>query len=109
MARTGWNPAASKAAGRKEDEHGGTLYRVTVGASFGLRSAVCAFLAAAVVVTCSSDPADARWRKKRAASQGSSSSITYNPQYAAIVVDANTSDILHSANADSLRHPASLT
>ena len=33
----------------------------------------------------------------------------YSPPYAAIVVDANTGKVLHATNADSLRHPASLT
>jgi D-alanyl-D-alanine carboxypeptidase len=33
----------------------------------------------------------------------------YTPPYAAIVVDANSGNVLHSANADELRHPASLT
>ena len=31
------------------------------------------------------------------------------PPYAAIVVDANTGAVLHAANPDELRHPASLT
>jgi hypothetical protein len=33
----------------------------------------------------------------------------YNPPYAALVVDANSGSVLHAANADALRHPASLT
>lgn len=66
-------------------------------------------LAALVVLTAATDPADARWRKKRGNSGSATSSIVHNPQYAAIVVDANTGDLLHSANPDSLRHPASLT
>ena len=31
------------------------------------------------------------------------------PPYSAIVLDANSGKVLHSANADELRHPASLT
>ena len=85
------------------------MYCVRVGASPRLRGAVSALLAGLVVLAVTTDPADARWRKKRSASSESSSSITHNPQYAAIVVDANNGDILHSANPDSLRHPASLT
>ena len=49
------------------------------------------------------DPADARGRRKRF--QGPA----YNPPYAALVVDANSGSVLHAANADALRHPASLT
>lgn len=85
------------------------MYCVTVGASPRLRGALSALLAGLVVLAVTTDPADARWRKKRSASSASSSSIIHNPQYAAIVVDANNGDILHSANPDSLRHPASLT
>ena len=36
-------------------------------------------------------------------------SPSYSPPYAAIVVDANSGNTLHAANADLLRHPASLT
>jgi D-alanyl-D-alanine carboxypeptidase len=84
------------------------MYRVSVGASPRLCGAFVALLTTLVVLTAAASPADAAWRKKRGAS-APSSSIVNNPQYAAIVVDANTGDILHSANADSLRHPASLT
>ena len=33
----------------------------------------------------------------------------YTPPYAAIVLDANSGNVLHAAKADELRHPASLT
>lgn len=42
-------------------------------------------------------------------------SVTYaakakpNPRYAALVMDANTGEILHQSNADKILHPASLT
>ena len=36
-------------------------------------------------------------------------SSSYDPPYAAIVVDANTGAVLHAANPDAPRHPASLT
>ena len=85
------------------------MYRVTVGASPKLRTALAALLATLVVLTSATDPADARSRKKRSSASAQSSSIVSNPQYAAIVVDANSGDLLHSANPDSLRHPASLT
>jgi D-alanyl-D-alanine carboxypeptidase len=85
------------------------MYRVSVGASPRLRGKLSAVLATLVVLTATCGPADAAWRKKRNASAATSSGIVTNPQYAAIVVDANTGDILHSANPDSLRHPASLT
>ena len=56
--------------------------------------------------TVSSDPADAPNRRGKRATTATSS---YSPGYAAIVVDANTGSILHSASADAIRHPASLT
>jgi D-alanyl-D-alanine carboxypeptidase len=84
------------------------MYCVTVGASPRLRGALSALLAGLLILAITTEPADAR-RKKRSGSTAASSSIIHNPQYAAIVVDANTGDILHSANPDGLRHPASLT
>lgn len=85
------------------------MYRVSVDASQRLCGTIAVLLAMLVVLTTATNPADAAWRKKRGSTSPSSSSIVSNPQYAAIVVDANTGDILHAANADSLRHPASLT
>lgn len=35
--------------------------------------------------------------------------VRYNPPYASIVVDANSGKVLEATNADSLRHPASLS
>jgi D-alanyl-D-alanine carboxypeptidase len=37
------------------------------------------------------------------------SSAQANPRYAAIVIDVESGDVLHSANADATRYPASLT
>jgi D-alanyl-D-alanine carboxypeptidase len=72
----------------------------------GLRFAICTMAAAAALVTAGSDPADARGRRWR---HHYVRVAAYNPPYAAIVVDANSGRVLHEANADSLRHPASLT
>ena len=64
------------------------------------------------------DPADARSRRKRYVKKYHHAKIykpkTYdqiasNSRYAAYVVDAKTGKALHEASADSLRHPASLT
>ena len=60
-------------------------------------------LAAAIaIVALGADPADARKKRKKIRP-------AYNPPYAAIVVDVNSGQILHSRNPDALRHPASLT
>ena len=69
----------------------------------GLRFGICALAAVVALVALGSDPADARGRRKR------HHFAPYNPPYAAIVVDANSGRVLHDANADNLRHPASLT
>ena len=68
----------------------------------GLRFAICALGAAFVFTAMASDPADARYRRKR-------HHVAYSPAYAAIVIDANSGKVLHEANADAARHPASLT
>jgi D-alanyl-D-alanine carboxypeptidase len=69
-------------------------------ASRGLRWGVAILTAAVVLSAVGADPADARTRRR--------AKSTYQPPYAAIVVDANSGRVLHAANADSLRHPASL-
>src|SRR5262245_35968423 len=67
----------------------------------GLRWGVCSLVAVLTLAALSGDNADARRRK--------ASSSDYSPAYAAIVVDANSGAVLHASNADSQRHPASLT
>ena len=61
---------------------------------------------------------DAAWAaKKKSKSKKAKSTVSKtvqkpdvgNPKYAAIVIDAETGRVLHEANSDSPRHPASLT
>jgi D-alanyl-D-alanine carboxypeptidase len=67
-------------------------------------------LAAVVALTAvASDPAEARWRRGKRHHGHVARAAAYNPPYADIVVDANSGQVLHNTNADSLRHPASLT
>src|SRR3954466_3025449 len=76
----------------------------------GLRFGLCTLAAAVALTAVSSDPADARGRRGKRYSQLHSARVApYSPPYADIVVDANSGDVLHATNADSLRHPASLT
>ncbi len=82
------------------------MVRVRIGASGGLRWG-CVVLAAVVAFLSVADPADARSRRKKAKRYHASQS--YNPPYAAIVIDAKSGSILHQSSADSPRHPASLT
>jgi D-alanyl-D-alanine carboxypeptidase len=73
---------------------------------------ICAGLLA---VTVAIHPAAARHSAPRHASHASHESrhgkheSASAPPYAAIVLDGNSGNVLHAANADELRHPASLT
>ena len=86
------------------------MVRVPVGASRGLRWG-CLSLAAVVALLAHHD----RSRRRALAPQAllTSSAITlaqsYNPPYAAIVVDAKTGAVLHQSQRRRPRHPASLT
>jgi D-alanyl-D-alanine carboxypeptidase len=64
------------------------------------RWSILALTALVVSITLGTDPAEARGRRR--------TWLPYSPPYAAIVVDANTSQTLHADQADRLRHPASL-
>ena len=78
------------------------------------RGSVCAYVASAFVIAIPIDPAAAR-HAPRHASHGAHESRhakhepAYTPPYAAIVLDANSGNVLHADKADELRHPASLT
>ena len=63
-------------------------------------------LATLLAVTAITTDADARGRRHRHATAAAES---YEPSYASIVVDANSGAVMQAANADSPRHPASLT
>src|SRR5687768_14156768 len=84
------------------------MYRVPARASRGLRWGAFSLAAVVAALAVTTDPADARSRRKRAVKKSHHAEI-YSPRYAAIVVDAKTGKTLHEANADNLRHPASLT
>jgi D-alanyl-D-alanine carboxypeptidase len=76
------------------------------GPARGLRVAVLTLTASVALSALASESAEARYRRyyrHYAAAQ------TDTSKYAAIVIDANSGKELHAANADSLRHPASLT
>jgi D-alanyl-D-alanine carboxypeptidase len=84
------------------------MYRVPGRALRGLRWGALGLAAVIATLAIATDPADARSRRKRAVKKYHHAE-TYNPRYAAIVLDANTGRTLHETSADSLRHPASLT
>jgi D-alanyl-D-alanine carboxypeptidase len=63
---------------------------------------------ATALTTLSVDYADAR-AKKRVHPHRVVHGRNYHPPYAAIVIDVNSGQVLHQANCDEPRHPASLT
>ena len=63
-------------------------------------------LAAVMAVAAIASDADARGRRHRSSGGGEE---TYNPPYASIVVDVNSGVVMQATEADSPRHPASLT
>jgi D-alanyl-D-alanine carboxypeptidase len=82
------------------------MLRMRIEARHGLRWGLLSLATAIALTAVSSDPADARSKRAKRTTTASNS---YSPAYAAIVVDANSGSVLHSANADAIRHPASLT
>jgi D-alanyl-D-alanine carboxypeptidase len=72
-----------------------------------IRCVLVGLAACALVAGAFCDSADARSRRHHRSERSGSSG--YQPPYAAIVVDANSGRVLHASNADSLRHPASIT
>jgi D-alanyl-D-alanine carboxypeptidase len=60
-----------------------------------------------IAVAC--DSADARTRRHRTHTSHSGHGSSYSPAFAAIVVDANSGQVLYANSPDNLRHPASLT
>jgi D-alanyl-D-alanine carboxypeptidase len=82
---------------------------VSVEASRRLRWGCLSLAAIVTLLTVTTDPADARSRRKRHHVKSSQAPESYNPPYAAIVVDARSGAVLHQSAADNPRHPASLT
>jgi D-alanyl-D-alanine carboxypeptidase len=86
------------------------MFRVSTGASLGLRCGVAVLACTFVILSLSATDADARSKRKFfSRSSSAAATSTADPRYADIVVDANTGDVLHATNADAIRHPASLT
>src|SRR4029079_8951568 len=87
----------------------GIMGCVSVEASRRLRWGCLSLAAIVTLLTVTTDPADARSRRKRHHVKRSQATESYNPPYAAIVVDARSGAVLHQSAADNHRHPASLT
>ncbi|NVO17061.1 MAG: D-alanyl-D-alanine carboxypeptidase [Rhodoplanes sp.] len=78
---------------------------LTFGNTRGFRTIAVALLTGVAALALVVDTADARGRRRHAVAKGGG----YSPPYAAIVVDANSGQVLHAAEPDGIRHPASLT
>lgn len=80
------------------------------GFSYGFRVATIGLITTFAAVSFTATTADAKKRTKSAKSHRAKVvKVKFNPPYAAIVVDANSGKVLHEANADAPRHPASIT
>ncbi len=66
-------------------------------------------LAALVAFTAIAGSADARGRRHHRGHHRAAAAESYDPSYSSIVVDANSGAVMQSTEADSPRHPASLT
>jgi D-alanyl-D-alanine carboxypeptidase len=71
------------------------------------RLTVCAVLAVLAVLAILAISSDANARARRQAQRAAAES--YQPPPASIVIDANSGAVMQASNADSPRHPASLT
>jgi D-alanyl-D-alanine carboxypeptidase len=92
------------------------MRRVASEPSYRLREFVFGAVAVGTVLAVSSAPVDARYHRYYARHTTAAThpyrhqhAESYSPPTSAIVVDGNTGSVLHAANADGLRHPASLT
>ncbi|MPZ40893.1 MAG: peptidase M15 [Rhizobiales bacterium] len=81
------------------------MLRMRIEARTGLRWGLLSLVTTIALTAITTDPADARSRRGKRTTAATSS---YSPAYAAIVVDANSGAVMHSSNADAIRHPASL-
>lgn len=97
------------------------MFRVESGITRGVRRSIVGLLAGVAAFVVATNAADARRHRHQASQSSQQAHVgrhvthhsigdgSYSPPYAAIVVDANTGKTLQETNADSLRHPASLT
>jgi D-alanyl-D-alanine carboxypeptidase len=84
-------------------------------ARHGLRRNIVLLAATAAALVSTNTIADARYHHRvrvlsiREAAHHRARAESYAPPSASIVLDGNTAEVLQAANADALRHPASLT
>ncbi len=69
----------------------------------------CGVLVAAALLATAAIPTDASARGRHHHRHHAPATDSYEPSYSSIVVDANSGAVMQATNADSPRHPASLT
>jgi D-alanyl-D-alanine carboxypeptidase len=85
------------------------MLRTSLASSRVLKACALGLATLTVAVIFTTDSADARRGRHRAARHHASSGGGYNPAFSSIMVDGNSGAVLSSNNPDALRHPASLT
>jgi D-alanyl-D-alanine carboxypeptidase len=87
------------------------MLRTTLASSRSLRVCALGLVAATAAITFTSSAAEARHYRHRyhVARHHHEESESYSPQFASIIVDANSGATLASNSPDGVRHPASLT
>jgi D-alanyl-D-alanine carboxypeptidase len=82
------------------------MFRAAKGVRRGLCCGVVGLASILVASALINTPAEARGRHRH---HRAAAAESYEPPFASIVVDANTGAVLQQSNADSPRHPASIT
>jgi D-alanyl-D-alanine carboxypeptidase len=87
------------------------MLRTTLASSRSLRVCALGLVAATAAIACTTPAAEARHHRHRShvARHHHEESESYSPQFASIIVDANSGATLASNSPDGVRHPASLT
>jgi D-alanyl-D-alanine carboxypeptidase len=105
-------PALQRGEGRRRPVAGSGDWRPKLKADhppIGKRPAICVCFASALVIAVTVHPAAARHAPRHASHGPHKQEPAYTPPYAAIVLDANSGNVLLADKADEPRHPASLT
>jgi len=92
-----------------KDRTGTFMHRNISSRSRVLRVCVLGLATISAAVIFTTDQADARRRHRHHHARHHVERNSYNPAFASIIVDGNSGAVLNATNADSLRHPASLT
>ena len=85
------------------------MLRTTLASSRAVRACALGLVAATAAIAFTTSTAEARHRHRHHVAHHHEESESYSPQFASIIVDANSGATLASNSPDGIRHPASLT